>query len=256
MSSPLLIIPAAGLGTRLHATVPKVLHPVQGKPMIDHILELYDRSVAGFVLVLHPSFEDAVRRHCAPWGSRIAYARQERPSGMLDAILSPAGELWAARPARVWITWCDQIAIHSDTIQTLKQLGDQEPATALILPTAEQVKPYIHLQRGAGGRIVAIRQRREGDAMPEVGESDIGVFALSPETYFEHLAAFATQAGTGSASRERNFLPFIPWLSLRGARVWTFPCRDPREAIGINTPEDLRTVEAYLSERNAPTPRR
>ena len=54
----------------------------------------------------------------------------------------------------------------------------------------------------------------------------------------------AAAAGTG----ERNFLPFIPWIAAR-APVVTFPCTDEREAIGVNTPEELALVEEYLKER-------
>jgi hypothetical protein len=51
-------------------------------------------------------------------------------------------------------------------------------------------------------------------------------------------------------TRERNFLPFIPWLA-RTHAVVTFPCEHPMEAIGVNTPEDLARVERYLQQRTA-----
>ena len=52
----------------------------------------------------------------------------------------------------------------------------------------------------------------------------------------------------GRGTGERNFLPFIPWLAGRKPVV-TFPCTDPMEALGINTPEDLQQVEAWLRSR-------
>ncbi len=65
-------------------------------------------------------------------------------------------------------------------------------------------------------------------------------------------ATFAAAPGTGTATGERNFLPFIPWASARGGVV-TFPCTDPSEAIGVNTPDDLEVVERTLRQRATET---
>ena len=85
--------------------------------------------------------------------------------------------------------------------------------------------------------------------MPEVGEGDIGLFALSPHTYDELLPQYANRVEVGGATGERNFLPFIPWVA-REHDVVTFPCTDLTEAIGINTPEELQLVEEYLARRS------
>jgi bifunctional N-acetylglucosamine-1-phosphate-uridyltransferase/glucosamine-1-phosphate-acetyltransferase GlmU-like protein len=100
------------------------------------------------------------------------------------------------------------------------------------------------------GRILDIRHQREGDEMPAVGESDMGLFSLSRTAYFDRLVAFAAEVEPATKTRERNFLPFIPWLSKQGAVVQTFPCRDHEEAIGINTPDDLQLIERYLARRD------
>jgi bifunctional UDP-N-acetylglucosamine pyrophosphorylase/glucosamine-1-phosphate N-acetyltransferase len=248
-ASSVLIIPAAGLGSRLDVRTPKLLVKVGGKAMVDWLLDLYDGAVDRFILVLHPSFEAEVREHCQDrW--RLGYARQEHPTGMLDAILAPIAAARLGDPERIWITWCDQVAIHPATIQQLKELSAQPAAAPLILPTATRQAPYIHIVRDRQGRIVDIRHRREGDQMPQVGESDAGLFSLSSDTYFNHLVEFARQAEPATGTRERNFLPFIAWLSHQGPSVHTFPCRDDEEAIGINTPDDLRTIERYLSMRD------
>ncbi len=244
-----MIIPAAGLGTRLLASTPKALHAVNGKPMLDHLLELYGPVVDQFVVVLHPSFENVVRRHCEHRSVRITCTRQDAPTGMLDAVLAPLAHVCAMDVDRVWITWCDQVAIHPETVRTLKQVADESPRASLIFPTARQRRPYIHLLRGADDRIVDVLHRREGDAMPDVGESDMGLFSLSRDAYVRKLLEFSGVAQRTTGTRERNFLPFIPWLASRGAQVITFGCRDEREAIGVNTAEDLGEVERYLAER-------
>ena len=247
-SETVLIIPAAGAGSRLQSATPKVLAPVGGRAMIDYLFDRYRQAVRRFVLVVHPSFEAAVRQHVeqvAPLLD-VEFASQPQPTGMLDAILL-ASDMAARKPAgRVWVTWCDQIGIHPDTISTLRRISREDPDTPLILPTSSQSSPYIHLERDGHGLIAAIRQRREGDQMPTVGESDMGLFSLSPDAYFNLLPRFGLEAAQASKTRERNFLPFVPWLVRHGHSVRTFPSVNELEAIGINTPDDRLRLEAYL----------
>ncbi len=82
--------------------------------------------------------------------------------------------------------------------------------------------------------------------MPQTGESDMGLFALSAPTFCERLPAYAESVEPGHATRERNFLPFIPWLA-RTETIETFPAENPMEAVGINTPDELAVVERYLA---------
>ena len=216
--------------------------------MIDYLFDRYREAVGRFVLVVHPSFEAAVKQHVEQIAHSldVRFAIQPQPTGMLDAILL-ASAAASQKPAdRVWITWCDQIGVHPDTIETLGRVSLDGSNTPLILPTSTQSSPYIHLDRDADGLITGIRQRREGDKMPQVGESDMGLFSLSTDAYFNLLPQFGLEAAQASETRERNFLPFIPWLVRRGYSVRTFPSVNELEAVGINTPEDRRRLEAYL----------
>ena len=218
--------------------------------MIDYLFDRYRDVVRRFVLVVHPSFEQDVRRHVDRTASAldVQYATQPTPTGMLDAILLAEDAMAGTHVERLWITWCDQIGVHPDTIETLERLSWEHPDAAAIFPSCRQVSPYIHLERDFDGRIVAIRQRREGDEMPSVGESDMGLFSLSGDAYFNQLPQFGQETAAAAGTRERNFLPFIPWLVQRGHRVVTFPSTNELEAIGINTPDDRRRLEKYLRE--------
>jgi bifunctional UDP-N-acetylglucosamine pyrophosphorylase / glucosamine-1-phosphate N-acetyltransferase len=243
----LLVIPAAGLGSRLGAHTPKLLALVNGRPMLDHLLSLYAPVVDRVALVVHPAARGAVMRVLEEFGrTGIEVFVQEQPTGMLDAILLARPAVEAGRPRRVWITWCDQVAIHPRTVAHLVEADAGDPLVAL--PTCTGPSPYVHLARNASGRIVRVLHRREGDAMPAIGESDAGLFSLSLAGYLDLLRAFAAEPTTGTATGERNFLPFIPWASERGT-VLTFPCIDPSEAIGVNTPDDLAVVERTLRQR-------
>jgi bifunctional N-acetylglucosamine-1-phosphate-uridyltransferase/glucosamine-1-phosphate-acetyltransferase GlmU-like protein len=217
--------------------------------MLDHLAALYRARVERWFIVCRPADEAAIREHCDRLAIEVELAHQPRPTGMLDAILVPSGDVARLAPDLVWITWCDQIAIHPLTVARLATTAMVSPRPAMVFPTSLRPSPYIHIERDAARRITAVRHRREGDPMPEMGESDAGLFSLTRETYTELLPAFsAAMVPTGSQTRERNFLPFIPWLQAR-ARIDTFPCVEPIESVGVNTPEELAEIERYLRNR-------
>jgi bifunctional UDP-N-acetylglucosamine pyrophosphorylase/glucosamine-1-phosphate N-acetyltransferase len=250
MRSRLLIVPAAGLGTRLGGTRPKLLVPVAGVPMIDRLLALFAGVVDRAVVVVHPSCEREVQTHLDESVVPVTIVLQPHPTGMLDAILLAEPTVRGVEPDDVWITWCDQVAIHPATIRRLAELTSAHPDAALVMPTVSRRTPYIHLQRDGTGRIADILHRREGDAMPESGESDMGLFALPRASFAGLLPAYAREVAVGTTTGERNFLPFIAWAS-SGHDVVTFPAFDEMEAVGVNTPEELRVVEDYLAARES-----
>ena len=245
---PILIVPAAGAGSRLQTSTPKFLVPVNGRPMIDRLIDLYRPHVSRIVLVVNPAFEAEARARSGGTGVPIDVAVQAQPTGMLDAVLKGRENVERSSAPRVWVTWCDQVAIHPRTIATLSELSTKAGAAPIVMPTLLRSNPYIHFQRDGEGRIVKVLQRREGDTMPDRGESDAGLFSFSRDAFLTALPQYAASIETGSATQERNLLPFIPWTAER-SEVVVFPCVDDMEAVGINTPEELKVVEGYLARR-------
>lgn len=241
-----LVIPAAGLGTRLGSSLPKALTPVAGQPMIGHVLDRCAPFIDCVVVVVNPAARRAMIDYLKQRPQPFAIAMQETPTGMLDAILA-AEERVAHVKSRVWIAWCDQVRLSDETLRRVvaAEEADDGPEPAAVFPTTEQASPYIHFDRDAAGRLTGVRQRREQDAMPPVGESDAGMFSLSWAAY-QLLAAYRDAAPRGRVTGERNFLPFLPWLAA-DHDVRTVALADPREAHGINTPEELAAAEAALA---------
>jgi bifunctional UDP-N-acetylglucosamine pyrophosphorylase/glucosamine-1-phosphate N-acetyltransferase len=245
-----LVIPAAGLGSRLQSALPKALTPVLGRPMLDHVIDRHASYCQNIVVVAHPAFAAALRAHLAGATRPAEVVVQMQPSGMLDALLVARDAVRMAGADRVWVTWCDQVAVSGATVAALDDHDRQSPPPPLVLPTVRQSPPYIHFDRDADARIVGVRQRREGDEMPAAGESDMGLFSLGADVFLEALPAFAAGTVPGQRTGERNFLPFVPWLAARGPVV-TFPVADSVEAQGINTPDDLVAIERHLKARHA-----
>ena len=217
--------------------------------MADHLLTLYATAATQVVLVVSPDAYEAVR-HATAHDRRVTLAVQEEPTGMLDAVLLATDHVRRAAPRRVLITWCDQLAISPSTVDAVVRACAQQPEPDIVMPVCRGRDPYVHLERDATGRIVRVLHRREGDAMPPEGESDAGVFDLSCSAFIDWLPRYAETPDIGARTGERNFVPFVAWAAARGTVV-TIPCSEPEEAIGINTPDDLRVLEAYLLQRHS-----
>lgn len=239
-----LVVPAAGRGSRLGGSLPKPLVEVAGRPMLAWLVALYRSWLSALVVVAHPSTREAILE-ILPGDLPSAVVVQPEPTGMLDAVSLGCAAAARWSPDRVWVTWCDQIAAHPDT---LARLADCEDGSAVALPLITRDSPYIHFDRDAGGRIVAVRQRREGHPMPTSGDSDMGLFSMSAHAAMVDLPAFAATAMPDAVTGERNFLPFIPYVAAHGTVV-TIAATEDIEAVGVNTPEELARVEARLRSR-------
>ena len=240
-----LLVAAAGHGTRLRSTDPKLLVQVDGRPMIDWVLDRYS-MVSAAIIIVSPAARARAAKHLAGRPAPIHLVEQPRPTGMLDAVFAARDLITLEAPQRIWITWCDQVAISRETVQRLMALEVADSGAAAIFPVVQQSPPYIHFDRDDRGRIVTVRQRREGDAMPRVGTSDAGLFSLSASAYLRDLPLFGREAPTGTVTGERNFLPFLPWLAVR-KRVLTFTI-PASEARGVNTPDDVVAVTKHLQQ--------
>jgi bifunctional UDP-N-acetylglucosamine pyrophosphorylase / glucosamine-1-phosphate N-acetyltransferase len=243
-----VVVPAAGTGSRLGGPTPKLLVPVGGRPMIDRILSLYRPFADRAVIVVSPAADAQMRDHLPSLPVASTLVVQQEATGMLDAIMLARDGIERTRPRRVLVTWCDQVAIHPGTAAAVAEVARGSPAPDLVMPTNLGPDPYVHLVRGADGRIAGVLHRREGDAMPPLGESDAGVFDLSLRCFLEWLPQYAAAPAVGARTGERNFVPFAAWVAARGGVV-TVPCREPEEAVGINTPDDLALVERHLRRR-------
>ena len=247
MSAPasLLIIPAAGLGSRLAYNGPKCLFEIAGKAMLGHVIERHQTLVDEIAVVVSPQYKLDVSNWLQEQAlDSVKLFLQDSPTGMLDAIMCPATAYEENDIHAVSISWCDQICISSATTETLAEKLSEHNSVEMVFPTIELRDPYIHMQRDHGGTITKVLHQREGDIMPAVGENDCGLFGLTGTAYFDHLRTYANEIELGAGTGERNFLPFIPWLARR-AEIETFAAQSAMEAVGVNTPEDAAKIEQF-----------
>jgi bifunctional N-acetylglucosamine-1-phosphate-uridyltransferase/glucosamine-1-phosphate-acetyltransferase GlmU-like protein len=229
---------------------PKILFPVAGRPILEWLLDLVVPMCQTAVFVLSPDGRDCVEPvldRLIPGRYKIAI--QTHPSGMGDAVEIGAAGIATRHTA---VMWGDQVALRPKSVAMVARLhaGPLEPHATV--PTVFRDAPYIHFERHPDGRIARLLQAREGDTMPERGESDTGFFCFQTQVLRQLLVAFKKQSGArGSRTDEFNLLPVIPFAAETGHTVLTPHAMDVEETIGINTRADAERVGAFLRRSNA-----
>jgi len=246
------IIPAAGRGSRLGSNRPKILYPVAGRLLIEWLLDFLEPNCCRLVFVLSPDGAGEVR----PELERLIPGRydiviQEVPLGMGDAV---ERALPAVKTRHLVIVWGDQVALRRESVEACLRLHEGPMSASVTCPTVFRPNPYIHFDRDADGRISGLRQAREGDRMPEEGESDTGFFCFETKTLRRLLAGLRDQPGQeGRSTGEFNFLPVIPFAARQGLEILSPALMTLAETVGINSAADARAVEAFLRNAHAGT---
>lgn len=242
------VIPAAGRGTRLGLDVPKILVPVAPDCTIWNVLEWKLRAVVDHIhVVLSPSglpqFEAMLANHADR--AAISTGVQETPTGMGDAVFCGVS-VWQ-KADDLLVIWSDQVHVSARTLGDCLRAHSAGSKPRLTLPVVSMREPYVEYRFDDEGRLLQVLQSREGDQCVPGGYGDVGVFLLStaglPRLWDEYCAITPPGAATG----ERNFLPFLVYLSSQGWKVGRVIVSDPTEARGINTPEDLAFFQSLYA---------
>jgi len=244
------VIPAAGRASRLGFDKPKILYPVAGRTILEWLLDFAAPNCARVVIVLSPGGRELVE----PELERLIPGRFETviqavPLGMGDAVRVA---LPAVRTPLVALVWGDQVALRRASVDACLRLHAGPLQPAVTCPTVVRERPYIHFDRDDAGRISGLRQAREGDLMPDPGESDTGLFCFQTAHLRALLAASLADPGEqGRTTGEFNLLPVIPLAARQGLTVLTPHLMTLEETVGINSAADARVVESYLQTLHA-----
>jgi bifunctional UDP-N-acetylglucosamine pyrophosphorylase / glucosamine-1-phosphate N-acetyltransferase len=240
------VVPAAGRGTRLGGGSPKILAQLGNGETIWSYLSRNLIAVAGHVnVIVSPDGEPAIREaiESAKMAGQVSLSIQSAPTGMGDAIFC-GYPVWS-RADVILIVWGDQVFVSRETLSRTCALHGGNART-VVLPVVRLPQPYVEYVFGHAGRLESVRQSREGDACAPNGYGDLGTFALSVAGLRKAWTKYLTQVELGSATGETNFLPFLPYLAAAGWTVERLDVADPREARGINTPDDLEFFRQTL----------
>ena len=192
-----VVVLAAGQGKRMRSALPKVLHPLAGRPLLAHVLDTARTlAAARIVVVVYGHGGDAVAQALCRTRPRVRHCRIRR-SGTGDALAQRA----AALPAPTASRWCCSATTRWSRAETLAALVRRRGVRArssLLTVALDDPTGYGRIVRGADGAVRAIVEHK--DATPEqraIREINTGVMA-APTALLRPLARGARQPTTHS----------------------------------------------------------
>lgn len=239
------VIAAAGRGTRLGYHLPKVLYPIEGRPLVAWLTDRLAGLAGRLTLVLSPDGDRAFRQLAPALALPVCTTIQPAPTGMADAVIAGTSAAMAdGAPTMLIVIWGDQVGLSRDTMARALAVHARHPlGSAVTVPLAQVDAPYVHYDFDRTGaqqwRLLAVRQRREGDVLPDTGLADCGCFIVDPGRVLPALRRLsASGVLTGRLSREENFLQALPFLA-REMPVLGVPGAPASDTIGLNAAADL-----------------
>jgi bifunctional UDP-N-acetylglucosamine pyrophosphorylase/glucosamine-1-phosphate N-acetyltransferase len=241
-----VVILAAGEGTRMRSTLPKVLHPICGRPMILWPLQAAREAGVGRVIVVDNP-KERLAEHL-PAGVEVAV--QAEPRGTGDAVAAGASLLGSDEDGVVLVINGDMPLITAEAIAGLLAAHEAAGAGAT-LATMELADPsgYGRIVRAAGGGVERVVETKvAGDATPDelaIREVNAGLYAFAAPALREALKWL----GADNAQGEIYLPDVLPILLESGHAVQAYPLADPELALGVNDRVDLATVTALAQQR-------
>jgi bifunctional UDP-N-acetylglucosamine pyrophosphorylase/glucosamine-1-phosphate N-acetyltransferase len=236
------IVMAGGLGTRMRSAVPKVLHELCGRPMLEWVVEAArEAGSEAVVAVVSPSIAEAV--HARLPGVTLAEQSPALGTGH-------AAEIGLAALAddvdTVVVLYGDTPAIHPETIQrVIVARTEGDAAAAIVTAQIPAPNPYGRIVRGPHGveRVVEAR-----DATPEeaaIGEANIGIYCFETAA----LRSALSRLDTRNAQGERYLTDVVGILAADRRTVVAVHEPDHESCDGVNTMIELATLESRINRR-------
>jgi bifunctional UDP-N-acetylglucosamine pyrophosphorylase/glucosamine-1-phosphate N-acetyltransferase len=248
------VILAAGQGTRMKSSLPKVLHPVAGKPLVHYPVRAALEAGCGEVVVVVGHGREAVEAYLASaFGSkagepaRVKTAVQKEQRGTGDAARAGL-EAVRADAERVLLFYGDVPLLRTEDVAAVARKLDEDRGAVLALATCTTDDPfgYGRVMRDASGRILEIREQRDlrSDEERAIKEWNPGIYAASRAFFEEALASLQPN----NAQRELYLTDIVSFAAKRGERVVGVPS-DPAVMDGVNDRAQLAAADRALQAR-------
>jgi len=239
MTSRAAVILAAGQGTRMKSPLPKVLHPVGGRAMLDHAIDAAEALNCARIVVVVGTHSPEVRAHVEKRLGADAVAVQDPPLGTGHAVLA-AREALAGFAGQVVITYGDVPLLKADHIAPV---FGADGVTVLGFHAADPAA-YGRLIVGADGTLEAIVEAKE--ATPDqlvVTACNSGVIAVDAGLLFQLL----DQVGNDNAKGE-YYLTDIVALARKGGHAARAVFADEAAVMGVNSQAELAEAERLFQQ--------
>ncbi len=245
MTAPVAIVLAAGKGTRMKSDLPKVLHEVCGRSMVEHVFEAV-RSAGVTRIVCVIGHEAELMRERLGGHADVEFALQAEQKGTGHAV-QMAADLLADHDGPVLVLAGDTPLLRAESLQALLDELTSHNAVAVVGTAITEANQGLgRVVRDGDGEFVGIVE--EKDATPEqkvIQEINTGCYAFDCRSLFEALAEVKPLNNQGE-----YYLTDCPAiLRGKGRTVLAAAKLDIHEAMGVNTKEQLADVEQVLKQR-------
>jgi bifunctional UDP-N-acetylglucosamine pyrophosphorylase/glucosamine-1-phosphate N-acetyltransferase len=238
------LILAAGQGTRMKSSLPKVLHPLAGKPLLGHVLDVARQLGSKRIHTVIGHGADQVESYFSA-STDISWIVQEQRLGTGHAVLQAMPQVDPA--STVLILYGDVPLLR---VETLQQLLDAVSANSIGLLTVELDNPtgYGRILRDATGRVYAnVEEKDATSEQKAVREVNTGILAVNAADLNRWLPKLSNNNAQGE-----YYLTDI--IAMAAAEGFTVECRHPgfaREVEGINSRAQLASLERWQQLRLA-----
>ena len=243
MDARYAIILAAGKGTRMKSKLYKVLHPVSGQPMVEHIINRVSETNPDQIITIVGHGAEQVK---AQLGERSEYALQAEQLGTGHAVLQAASFLQGKEGTTLVISG-DTPLLTTETLNNLFEYHQGKNASATILTAqAEDPTGYGRIIRDHIGIVEKIVEQK--DTTPEealVQEINTGTYCFDNQALFEAL----NKVGTDNAQGEYYLTDIIEILKDAGKTVAAYQTEDFDESMGVNDRIALAKANELMRQR-------
>lgn len=249
VTPPLAIVLAAGKGTRMRSELPKVLVPVNGRPMVRYVVDaLRAASVARMAVVVGYRAE-LVREELAG-EPNVEFVEQAEQLGTGHAVMMCRRQL-AEHRGPVVVVAGDSPLLQAESVARLL-VEHRRRGAACTLGTVSRDEPtgYGRIVRTAGGDFAGIVEEKDAtDEQRAVREINVSTYVFDAQ----ELLSALDQLRADNSQRE-YYITDCPGLMLAaGKTVAALNVLQPCEALSINSPEELALVEREMNGGRPPT---
>jgi len=233
----LTIVLAAGQGTRMKSDLPKVLHPLHGRSLIQHVVDQVRRANVTDLILVVGYQREAVMAHMGP---SVRYAIQEPQLGTAHAVMMARPHL-ARFEGRVLVVYGDMPLLNPDTVRRLIDRCQGDVKAAILTIILENPPDFGRVVRDRDGRITRVVEVRDADpATLALREINVGTYCFENCALLDALDRLTNDNAQG----EYYLTDVIELITSAGGRVESIVAPTEEETLGINSPEQLHFAEA------------